>query len=286
MVAWSVQLSEFDVSFKRRGHIKAQVLADFITELTPLGTPTTDGEWYLSVDGSSNQTGSGVGVILESPDEVIIEQSLHFEFKASNNQAEYEALLAGMRLACELEAKRLIRVPNKRSVVGQVLGVGHEDGSSLQEIRTSTRPSRPKRVGRPFGQTSQHVEKSMPTIDHPEVWCVEEKVTWMSPFIQYFKDDQVSSFSFPLLKCIEGDEATYVIREVHEGTCGTHIGGRALANKIARAGYYWPTLKSDCMKYVKKCDKCQRFAEGHKAPQNAYNRSPPLGHSTNGESTY
>ncbi|RDY13326.1 Gypsy retrotransposon integrase-like protein 1, partial [Mucuna pruriens] len=132
----------------------------------------------------------------------------------------------------------------------------------------------------------------MPTVDHPEVWCVEEKVTWMSPFIQYLKDDQVPSdptearkltreaskytlvgqslyrrgFSFPLLKCVEGDEATYVIREVHEGICGTHIGGHALASKIARAGYYWLTLKSDCMKYVKKCDKCQRFAEGHKAP--------------------
>ncbi|RDX74303.1 hypothetical protein CR513_45968, partial [Mucuna pruriens] len=47
---------------------------------------------------------------------------------------------------------------------------------------------------------------------------------------------------------------------------GTHIGGRALASKIARVGYYWPTLKTDCMNYVKKCDKCQRFVDAHKAP--------------------
>ncbi|RDX94353.1 Pro-Pol polyprotein, partial [Mucuna pruriens] len=73
-------------------------------------------------------------------------------------------------------------------------------------------------------------------------------------------------FSFPLLRCLEEEESAYVIKEVHEGICGTHIGGRALASKIARAGYYWPTLKRDCMEYVKKCDKCQRFAEGHKAP--------------------
>ncbi|RDX75012.1 Tf2-9, partial [Mucuna pruriens] len=73
-------------------------------------------------------------------------------------------------------------------------------------------------------------------------------------------------FSFPLLKCLEEEESSYVIKEVHEGICGTHIGGRALASKIARAGYYWLTLKKDCMEYVKKCDKCQRFAEGHKAP--------------------
>ncbi|RDX59106.1 Pol polyprotein, partial [Mucuna pruriens] len=65
---------------------------------------------------------------------------------------------------------------------------------------------------------------------------------------------------------MEGEEAKYVIRDVHEGICGTHIGGRALARKIARAGYYFPTLKSECMDYVRKCDKCQRFVEGRKAP--------------------
>ncbi|RDX96547.1 Gypsy retrotransposon integrase-like protein 1, partial [Mucuna pruriens] len=73
-------------------------------------------------------------------------------------------------------------------------------------------------------------------------------------------------FALPLLRCIGENETEYVIREVHEGICGTHIGGRALANKIVRAGYYWPTMRNDCMNFVKKCDKCQRFAEGHKAP--------------------
>ncbi|RDY09241.1 Pol polyprotein, partial [Mucuna pruriens] len=59
-------------------------------------------------------------------------------------------------------------------------------------------------------------------------------------------------FSFPLLRCVDGDEAAYVIREVHEG--------------ISQAGYYWPTLRSNCLDYVRRCDKCQRFAENHKAP--------------------
>ncbi|RDX73388.1 Gypsy retrotransposon integrase-like protein 1, partial [Mucuna pruriens] len=72
--------------------------------------------------------------------------------------------------------------------------------------------------------------------------------------------------ALPLLRCVDESEAEYMIKEVHEGICGTHIGGRALANKIVRAGYYWPTMRSDCMSFVKKCDKCQRFAEGHKAP--------------------
>ncbi|MCI69008.1 gag-pol polyprotein, partial [Trifolium medium] len=51
--------------------------------------------WTLSVDGASNIRGSGAGVVLEGLDGVMIEQSLRFAFKASNNQAEYEALIAG-----------------------------------------------------------------------------------------------------------------------------------------------------------------------------------------------
>ncbi|RDX83584.1 Retrovirus-related Pol polyprotein from transposon 17.6, partial [Mucuna pruriens] len=94
MVAWSVQLSEFDISFERR-----------------------EGEWCLSVDGSSNQTGSGAGVILEGLDGILIEQSLHFDFKAK-----YEALLAGMKLALEIEAKKLTMKSDSKLVTGQVNG--------------------------------------------------------------------------------------------------------------------------------------------------------------------
>ncbi|RDY02803.1 Retrovirus-related Pol polyprotein from transposon 17.6, partial [Mucuna pruriens] len=117
MVAWSIQLSEFDISFERRGHVKAQALADFITENLPANDK---GEWYLSVDGSTNQSGSGAGVILEGPEGVLIEQSLHFDFRASNNQAEYEALLAGMRLARDLEARSLIAKSDSKLVTGQL----------------------------------------------------------------------------------------------------------------------------------------------------------------------
>jgi len=65
-------------------------------------------EWMLSVDGSSNQQGSGTGIILEGPNGVLIEQALHFAFKATNNRAEYEALIAGMLLAKEMGAHSLL----------------------------------------------------------------------------------------------------------------------------------------------------------------------------------
>ena len=87
MVKWAVELSEFDIQYEPRGPIKGQVFADFVVELSSIATPTEglDFRWVLSVDGSSNQQGSGAGVILEGPNGVLIEQSLRFAFKASNN---------------------------------------------------------------------------------------------------------------------------------------------------------------------------------------------------------
>jgi len=72
--------------------------------LTPL--PTEEDEtvvgWVLSVDKATNSKGNGVGIILEDSQGALIEQSLHFAFRASNNQAEYEALIPGMLLAKDL----------------------------------------------------------------------------------------------------------------------------------------------------------------------------------------
>ncbi|RDX78296.1 Retrovirus-related Pol polyprotein from transposon 17.6, partial [Mucuna pruriens] len=123
MVTWSVQLSEFDISYKSRGHIKAQALANFIMKMTMESTEKeVKGRWFLSMDGASNQTGSGAGVILEGPNGVLIKKLLHFEFKASNNQAEYEVLLAEMRLAKELEARALTAKSDSKLITGQVNG--------------------------------------------------------------------------------------------------------------------------------------------------------------------
>nr|XP_029148794.1 uncharacterized protein LOC114925358 [Arachis hypogaea] len=72
--------------------------------------------------------------------------------------------------------------------------------------------------------------------------------------------------SQPLLKCLHPDQTDYVLREVHEGCCGHHIGGKALARKLIRAGYYWPTMMKDSKEFVTKCTKCQQNANFHKAP--------------------
>jgi hypothetical protein len=64
-------------------------------------------------------------------------------------------------------------------------------------------------------------------------------------------------FSSPLLLCVSKEEAKGILEEIHEGSCGSHIGARSLAGKILIAGFFWPELHSDAARYVRTCDKCQ-----------------------------
>ena len=68
-------------------------------------------------------------------------------------------------------------------------------------------------------------------------------------------------FFTPVLKCIVGGDTDYVLREVHEGVSGNHIGARALAGKVLRQGYYWPTMLKDATELVKKCKVCQEHTK-------------------------
>ncbi|RDX98564.1 hypothetical protein CR513_18505, partial [Mucuna pruriens] len=79
----------------------------------------------------------------------------------------------------------------------------------------------------------------------------------MDPMVEYLKDGKLPADS------VRSNKIRKEASKRRRSICGTHIGGRVLAGKIARVGYYWPTLKADCMNYVKRCDKCQRFADSH-----------------------
>ena len=82
--------------------MKTQFMAEFAGN-----DQTTIDWWTLYVDGASNVKRSKAGIILEGPDNIVLEQALKFNFKASNNQVEYEALIAGLKLAREVGAKKL-----------------------------------------------------------------------------------------------------------------------------------------------------------------------------------
>ena len=123
-----------------RTSIKGQVLADLVAEFTEpeieelpsignmdeklVGTisqyrlPT----WEVYVDRTSNHKGSRVGLVLMSPEKVVIEKSLRLDFSATNNEAEYETLLEGIAMVQRMEGKSIKLFSDSRLVVGQVKG--------------------------------------------------------------------------------------------------------------------------------------------------------------------
>ncbi|KAL0304076.1 UNVERIFIED_CONTAM: hypothetical protein Sradi_6275700 [Sesamum radiatum] len=74
------------------------------------------------------------------------------------------------------------------------------------------------------------------------------------------------SFSTPVLRCLNPEEAWEVMREIHEESCGNHTGGRSLATKILRNGYFWPTMQRDSLQMVRKCINCQVHGNLHHTP--------------------
>lgn len=70
----------------------------------------------------------------------------------------------------------------------------------------------------------------------------------------------------PIMKCLSDEEANYVIRELHEGICERHTGGRTLKARVLRAGFFWPTLEKDCVAFVQKCLACQKHGNIFHAP--------------------
>ena len=60
-----------------------------------------------------------------------------------------------------------------------------------------------------------------------------------------------------LLRCLELEESEKALAEVHDGICGAHSNGLALARKLLRTGYYWPTMQADAVRYARSCQKCQ-----------------------------
>ena len=126
LMKWAIELSEFNIRYKPKTAIKGQVLADFVMEFTS-AEPSQNAQvmndlpiWKLSVDGASNAQGSGAGLILTSPEGIDIEYALRFGFQASNNEAEYEAVIVGLNLAHSLEVDQLEVCSDSQLVVRQI----------------------------------------------------------------------------------------------------------------------------------------------------------------------
>ena len=296
--------------------VKGQVLADLIAEFTkPLiemvaeeqnmneklvGTISTQGPscWKVYVDGAANQRGSRVGLVLISPEKITIEKSLRLGFSATNNEAEYEALLQGMGMVQKMGGKAVEVFSDSRLVVGQVKGEleakdvrileylsqvrrlqsgfeffdlshvsmsGNTHANSLAILATSSAQGLPRGILVEDLCRTDGVKEDVVRIHQVRVGS-----SWMDPIISFLKDDTLPeeksevetirrkaprfwlsedhklykrSYSGPYLLCIHPEASELLLEELHEGICGSHIGGRSMSHRAITQGYWWPSIQ-------------------------------------------
>ncbi|GJU44071.1 reverse transcriptase domain-containing protein [Tanacetum coccineum] len=218
---WSVMLGKHNITYRPRTSMKGQILADFLIEKpdeAPLDTSVVkilQEPWTLSTDGSSFVDGSGIGLILTSPGGTDFTYALRFQFTVSNNETEYEALIAGLRIAAQMGVRNVNVSVDSKLVANQVLGTyvakeenmvkylekakslmsGFANFSIIQVPRSKNKKEDALRkiASTSFAHLSKQVlvevlkEKS---IQEDEVATVveEEGPTWMTPIIEYLKD--------------------------------------------------------------------------------------------------
>nr|GEX06374.1 reverse transcriptase domain-containing protein [Tanacetum cinerariifolium] len=226
------------------------------------------------------------GLIITNPKGMEFTYALRFRFDATNNEAEYEALIAGLRITERMGVKNLQANVDSRLVANQVnkTHVAKEPGKGENKKADALS----KIASTSFAHLSKQVlveELKEKSIDEKEVLAVveEEGRTWMTTIHEYCVEgilpeerkkarairrkarwyaatDGVlykKSFLRPWLCCVGLLQANYVLGEIHEGSCNMHAGPRSVVAKALRSGYYWPTMHTDARKLTRECKDCQ-----------------------------
>nr|GEX56704.1 reverse transcriptase domain-containing protein [Tanacetum cinerariifolium] len=282
---WSIMLGDHNITYRLRTSIKGQILADFFNEMpgnASQGVPvavTQEEPWTLFTDGSSCVDGSGAGLILTNPEGVEFTYALRFQFAASNNEAGYEALVAGLRIATQMGVKNVQANVDSKLVANQVLGTyvakEHNMIKYLEIVK-----------GLASGFTTFSISQVPRMIE-------EEGQTWMTELVNYLKEGILpgdekearklrlkarqyelmegvlykQSFLTPWLRCVGPLQAEYVMREIHEGSCSMHAGPRLVVAKAIQLGYFWPTMHKDAQDMIRKCSDCQIYRPVTRHPQ-------------------
>jgi ribonuclease HI len=135
---WAIELAAHTIQYKPRTTIKSQILADFFADwgenqyLPPAPDSTY---WRMNFDGSKMRRGLGAGVVFTSPKGDKLLYMLQIHFRASNNVAEYEALVHGLKLAKEIGIRRILCFGDFDLVVHQVSGEWDAKDANMASYR-------------------------------------------------------------------------------------------------------------------------------------------------------
>ena len=214
LALWAIELSEFDIQYRPRTAIKGQIVADFIAEFTSDEGEEVDEvpQWSIHTDGSSNRQAGRAGIILLSPEGDTVECMVRLDFLTTNNEAEYEALVAGLDLAKVAGAESVIIYCDSQVVTNQVNGDYECKNERMQryldQVRQRVSDLKAKVVQIPRGENEQadRLAKAAsgehmitpdnvlsfvqfyPLIDPDDVWEIGSENNWTTPLVSYLKN--------------------------------------------------------------------------------------------------
>nr|GEY84615.1 reverse transcriptase domain-containing protein [Tanacetum cinerariifolium] len=279
-----------------RTSVKGQILADFLIEMpgdvsqAAPAVVTQEEPWTLFTDGSSCVDGSRAGLILTNPEGVEFTYALRFQFAASNNKAEYEALVADLRIATQMGVKNIQVNVDSKLVANQVLGtyVAKEDNmikyleivkglvSGFTTFSISQVPRSKNKQADALSKIAStsftHLSKQL--VDHLKEGVLPgdnkeaRKLRLKARQYELMKGVLYRRlFLTSWLRCVGPLQADYVMREIHEGSCSMHAGPRSVVAKAIWLGYYWPTMHKDARDMIRKCNDCQIHRPVTRHPQ-------------------
>ena len=227
-------------------------------------------------------TGLGLGLekalraknlLVQSDSKLVIGQ-IKEEYEAKEERMQ-KYLMLTKHLTQEFGKIEFIQIPRSQNMVAnKVVKI-----ASLEEETTSS-----------MGLVME-IQKR-PSIEEVPTFTIQSANNWMTPIVAFLQDGHLpqnaeeakkikkkaarftilndtlykKGFSLPYLKCVDEEEAKYILEEIHKGICGDHAGPKSLVSKVVRTNYFWPTIQVDAIELVKKCDKCQRFGNVQRLP--------------------
>ncbi|KAL0448381.1 UNVERIFIED_CONTAM: hypothetical protein Slati_1394500 [Sesamum latifolium] len=243
LVKWAIELSEYDISYLPRTTIKAQALADFVFEMTGTTQEEVSEErpWLLHVDGSSTTQGSGAGVLITTLQGDDMEFAIKFDFKASNNEAKYEALVLSMRMAQDASALHLLAYSDSQLIVKQVYREYEAKEESMvqylqliEELKTKFKSFQLQQIPREENITADSLFKLASALED----CKTRRIT-----VQHLPQPR-GPLNIQAISSNDSDWRTPIILWIDEG----HLSGNR-----------WEATK-DARYLVNKCEKCQKHA--------------------------
>ncbi|XP_071738599.1 uncharacterized protein [Rutidosis leptorrhynchoides] len=276
LAKWAIELGEYEINFSPRHAVKGQILANFLLETTEIvdysrNTKISICMWELHTDGASSEEGVGAGLVLTSPEGEEHTYALKFCFYASNNEAEYKALLSGLRIAFKMGIKYLRAYVDSQIVAQQVNGTFEAKDISMkrylqlvEKISKNFETLEVVQISRNKNKKADVLSK-LATFDHlhkkvldgtlPDDVTEARRIKVSAPL--YVLENGVlyrKSFNGPNLRCLAPQQAVVVVKEMHEDLCAQHSGYRTIVARIMRQGYYWQTIYRDTAETIKACD--------------------------------